>query len=102
MNILMDIDENGSVSFVSYPQGAEIFMDGVDQVIKTPAIVTDVPAGGHEYVLKLAGYKDSQGSTIVLEGATSGVTVNLIPASDNGLIAGAALMGAGVLVIAMA
>lgn len=83
----------GSVSFVSYPPGAEIFMDGVDQEIKTPAIVTYVPAGEHSYVLKLAGYKDYPNSITVMENQTTDVTVNLLPASNDGLLAGLGLIG---------
>lgn len=83
----------GSVSFVSYPPGAEIFMDGVDQAVKTPAIVTNVPAGSHIYILKLAGYRDYQGSINVLESQTAGVSANLIPVSSKGLLIGLTLMG---------
>lgn len=92
----------GSVSFVSYPPGAGIFMDGVDQEVKTPAIVTNVPAGAHEYVLKLAGYRDYQGIMTVQESQTAGASANLIPVSSRGWLIGLSLMGLGVLGVVMA
>lgn len=91
----------GSVSFVSYPPGAEIFMDGVDQVVKTPAIVTNVPAGSHEYILELAGYHDHQGIITVLESQTAGVSGNLIPVSSRGPSIGLAVIGLGIIGVAM-
>ena len=83
----------GGVMFVSYPSGAEVFMDGMDQGIVTPAVITEIPAGVHAYTLKLAGYNDSTGSVEVKENQIAGVTVNLVPASSKGLLAGLALMG---------
>lgn len=92
----------GSVSFASYPPGAEIFMDGMDQVVKTPAIVTNVPAGAHAYVLKLQGYRDYQSSITVLESQTVGTSANLMPVSDRGLLVGLTLMGLGTLGVVIA
>jgi len=92
----------GSVSFASYPPGAEIFMDGMDQEVKTPAIVTVIPVGSHAYVLKLAGYKDYQGSITVLESQTVLVSVNMIPVSSKGLLVGLTLMGLGVVGVVIA
>jgi len=92
----------GSVSFVSYPAGAEVFMDGVDQGVKTPAIVTNVPAGSHAYVLKLAGYQDYQGIITVLESQTVGTSANLIPVSSKGFLTGLTLMGLGIVGVVVA
>lgn len=92
----------GSVSFVSYPPGAEIFMDGVDQEVKTPVIVTNVPAGSHAYILKLAGYMDYQGIITVLESQTAGAADNLIPVSSRGWLVGLTLMGLGILGVVIA
>lgn len=48
----------GELKFISVPPGAEIFIDGVDQVTRTPCTVMDIPEGSHTYRLVLAGYKD--------------------------------------------
>lgn len=87
----------GSVNIVSYPPGAEIFMDGMDQEVKSPAIVTIVPAGEHEYVLKLSGYRDYQGSITVLDSQTVQAPANLIPINNRGLLVGLSLMMFGTL-----
>ena len=102
MNTMTDACLLGSVSFASYPPGAEIFMDGVDQGVKTPAIVTNVPAGSHLYILKIAGYRDYQGSINVLESQTAGAVANLIPVSSKGLFVGLTLMGLGIVGVVVA
>jgi len=102
MNTMADACLLGSVNFVSYPPGAEIFMDGVDQGVKTPAIVTNVPAIPHEYVLKLAGYRDYQGSITVLESQTAGASANMIPVSSKGLLVGLTFMGLAIVGVVVA
>ena len=69
----------GNISFVSIPEGAEIFIDGVDQLIRTPETITDVPAGSHTYTLKLSGYYDYTGTVEVQENQISIVIAILIP-----------------------
>lgn len=66
----------GNISFISYPGGAEVFIDGTDQGIKTPANVTDVPIGMHTFTVRLDGYNDFSGAVEVLENQT----VNALPA----------------------
>ena len=66
----------GSISFISYPGGGEVFIDGMDQGIKTPAVVTDVPTGMHTFTVRLEGYNDFSGTVEVLENQT----VNVPPA----------------------
>jgi len=66
----------GNISFISYPGGAEVFIDGTDQGIKTPAVVTDVPIGMHTFTVRLDGYNDFSGTVEVLENQT----VNAQPA----------------------
>lgn len=70
----------GSISFVSTPPGAEIFIDGADQGVMTPNTAMNVPAGDHIYVLKLAGYDDYSGTVSVISGQTASVTTTLIAA----------------------
>ena len=66
----------GNISFISYPDEAEVFIDGTDQGIKTPAVVTDVPIGMHTFTVRQDGYNDFSGTVEVLENQT----VNAQPA----------------------
>lgn len=88
----------GSISFLSTPPGAEIFLDGKDQNIKTPATITDVPAGTHKYALKLSNYKDYTGSVQVQENQTAKVSAIFEKEGiGTGTLIGITLLGAGVL-----
>lgn len=69
----------GSASFSSTPPGAEIFLDGVDQGVKTPVTITDIPTGSHDYSLTLSGFLDSTGTVQVIENQIAEVSVPLIP-----------------------
>ncbi len=80
----------GSIHFVSLPEGAEIFIDGADQGVRTSYTVTDIPSGDHAFTLKLAGYNDFAGSVTVAGGSVIEVYVQLTPLST----------GAGALYIA--
>ena len=69
----------GSIQFVSVPVGAEIFLDGADQGVKTPITVTNITAGAHTFTLKLTGYNDASGSVTVLGGSVIQVYMALSP-----------------------
>ena len=71
----------GSISFISYPGGGEVFIDGMDQGIKTPAVVTDVPTGMHTFTVRLEGYNDFSGTVEVLENQTVMLHAILTPAT---------------------
>lgn len=58
----------GDVQFVSVPSGAEIFIDGKTTSQKTPMTVTGIPAGDHNWILKLTGYNDSSSKVTVPSG----------------------------------
>ena len=60
----------GSVSFVSSPPGAEIYIDGHDQGAVTPYTISGIPAGDHTYTLKKPGYNDITGTVSVTQGQT--------------------------------
>jgi hypothetical protein len=78
----------GSISFASSPSGADIYLDGTLQAVKTPSTITSVSTGSHSYTLKLSGYNDSTGSVTVTSGGTSNLSVTLTPtATYNGWIA---------------
>lgn len=70
----------GNISFTSTPPGAEIFLDGIDQGVKTPNTVSSIPVGTHAYMLRLAGYNDYTGSIDVTLNQTAAVTASLIAA----------------------
>jgi len=78
--VLLKVGALGSISFASVPEGAEIFLDGEDQSVRTPVTITDVPAGSHTYTLKLSGYNDFAGTVDVLKDQTANVSAELIPA----------------------
>lgn len=69
----------GSIQFVSLPVGAEVFLDGADQGVKTPVTITNISSGAHTFTLKLAGYNDASGSVTVIGGSTVQVYMELSP-----------------------
>lgn len=75
----LPIVAKGSIKFINTPPGAEVFLDGTYQGVKTPVTITDIPAGSHEYSLKLAGFLDSTGTVQVVENQTADVSAALIP-----------------------
>ena len=75
--ISFEVPPAGSISFSSVPGGTEIFLDGQDQGVQTPATITDVPAGSHTYALKLANYNDYTGTVNVIEDQTVQVSATL-------------------------
>jgi len=72
----------GSIKFTSTISGAEVFLDGTDQGVKTPVTITDIPAGSHEYSLKLAGFLDYTGTVQVVENQTVEASAALVPAES--------------------
>jgi len=69
--------KTGSASFTSNPPGAEIYIDGENQLVRTPATLTNVSVGTHTYTLKLAGYNDYTGVVLVEENMTAQVSASL-------------------------
>lgn len=67
----------GDVQFVSVPSGADIYVDNVVLGTQTPMTVAGIPAGPHNWTLKLVGYNDSQGNVIVQSGGLASVYVTL-------------------------
>lgn len=48
----------GAIDVSSTPEGAELFIDGADQNIKTPANITDLAEGSYTIKLTLTGYQE--------------------------------------------
>jgi hypothetical protein len=80
------IHSTGSISFSSTPSGADIYLDGTLQTLKTPATITGVSAGSHSYTLRLTGYTDATGAVTVTAGQTATVSVTLTPVATTGSI----------------
>jgi hypothetical protein len=76
--------EYGYLTIDSFPTGAEIWVDNVDEGI-TPKTYHDLPlnTGPHSVVLKLSGYQDSTSPVTIYSGQTTPLFVNLIPLSSN-------------------
>lgn len=87
----------GSIKFVSVPPNAEIFIDGVDQGVKTPFTAPGIPAGPHSITVKFAGYKDASESVTVAAGSTEQVFINMTAISRPGKTGIGTILGLGLL-----
>ncbi len=76
----------GSISFSSSPSGADIYIDGTLQSVKTPSTISNVSPGSHSYTIHLSGYTDATGTTTVTAGQTATVSVTLVPIVTTGSI----------------
>jgi hypothetical protein len=68
----------GTLSISSTPTGAEIYTDNIFRGY-APLTLTDVAAGTHTVMAKMAGYKDASVTVSVSMGATDPVVVSLSP-----------------------
>lgn len=68
--------QTGNVSFSSIPPGAEIFIDGMDQLTTTPNTITGLSPGTHTYELILVGYNTATGSFTISSGQTTVVPIS--------------------------
>lgn len=92
----------GTLSITSDPPNAKVIIDGTDVGKVTPAIVKDLTAESHTYLLKLAGYKDFGGVVTITAGWTKAVTATLEQieggaTTGGGIGAGTALLAVGAL-----
>lgn len=72
----------GNVNFTTTPDGASIFIDDQEQMGKfTPATITDLPIGSHQFTLKYPGRNDATGVINVVGGVTSYVYVDMVTTS---------------------
>jgi hypothetical protein len=70
------LQPTGSLSIVTIPGGADIYIDGIKQSDKTPAII-DIPIGQHIYRLTYFGYIDEEGMVPIQEGQTYDLFVTM-------------------------
>jgi hypothetical protein len=66
-------EETGELEILSQPQGAAIYVNGVDQKATTPCKFTRVPPGTYTIKLTLRGYKDWEEQVTVEKGKTTRV-----------------------------
>jgi hypothetical protein len=67
----------GTLTITSDPPNAKVILDGDDIGKVTPAIVKDLTAEKHTYLLKLEGYKDAGAVFTIVEGFTKTINVSL-------------------------
>jgi hypothetical protein len=69
-------DTTGEILVVSTPSGAELFLDNTFRGI-TPATLSDIPAGSHVVMARLAGYTDASQTVTVTGGQSTPVALGL-------------------------
>jgi len=74
----------GTLAINSYPPGAEVFVNDVDQQTQTPVTFGDVPAGSYSIKLTLENYDDWDSTVQVEAGKTTTVTAFLTPSGGGG------------------
>ena len=89
----------GSLSVISTPPGAQVYIDGVMKGI-TPTTIPGLSPGAHAIVLKMEGYQDLTTSITVTTGQTSEYSTGLSKnAKTPGFEVLAAVLSLGVLVV---
>ena len=77
----------GSISVVSVPAGASVWLDGKITGYKTPVTLTGISAGSHTVRCSMTGYTDSSQDVTVTAGQTTEVVLNLpVPGAATGSI----------------
>jgi hypothetical protein len=79
MNLDHSFTDPGNISVVSDPDGAAIWLDGINQSVTTPSVLTNIQIGKHSLVFNLTGYIPDTVQVNVLGSQTSYVKRTLIP-----------------------
>ncbi len=66
----------GTLNIISVPEGAKIFLDGVDTLLITPNTFT-INSGIHNYRLSLNSYLDISGTIDVIEAQQTNLVITL-------------------------
>ncbi len=103
-SITIQAQDVGSAHIVSIPDGAKVYIDGIEQVgVTTPATINNIPSVPFEYTYKLIkpGYIDSEGSLFITAGQTYNVTVTMCKISSDlwPLLLGLAFTGSIILMM---
>lgn len=75
---------SGILSVESDPESAKVLIDGITHTGLTPCVITGVPAGEHEIILRLSGYQDWIESVDIEDGERYEVEADLAPALSGG------------------
>jgi hypothetical protein len=70
----------GSLSVITTPAGAAIYLDGIQRGV-SPAAIPGLEAGNHMILLRLQGYQDLSAPVSVTAGTTSEFSTGLTPVS---------------------
>jgi len=73
----------GSVSFITTPEGADIYLDDIYQEIKTPCIVDNVPIGIHSFKLELNDYNTIFGNIDIKENQLIYIIIEMTSLIEN-------------------
>lgn len=76
----------GGLSINSSPDGAKIFIDGEDQKLVTPAVISGLTSGDHKYKMTLPGYADMEGSFTMILGQSTSVYAMFTQSKDYGTV----------------
>lgn len=90
----------GALEIYSTPPIARVFLDGADTQKVTPAAITNLTSGDHNYKLVLSGYQDASGTFTIEPGQTTiGLVLmsKTVEGAGTGTIIGIGLLGAGAL-----
>ena len=90
----------GTLNIISIPEGAKIFLDGVDTTFIAPYSFLELSGGIHKYRLSLNSYLDIAGTVEVIENQQSTLVVTLPDDFYNKLIT-LTMVGLGLSVVAM-
>ena len=83
---LINSKTTGALSINSLPEDAEIFIDGEDRKITTPAVIPGITPGDHKYKMTLPGYVDMSGSFTMILGQSTSVFATFTQLKDFGTL----------------
>ena len=89
----------GAIDVSSTPAGAELFIDGTDQNVKTPTNITDLSEGSYTIKLTLTGYQEWAVTVKIKAGQTTYLSAGLITLAPPPSQAGKYLAAGGLLLI---
>ncbi len=78
--------ETGAVHVSSVPQGSGILVDGILSQLKTPALITGLAPGDHEFKVLASGYRAQTETVSVEAGGTSRISFSLLPIAGTGFV----------------
>ncbi len=76
----------GALVIQSTPTGANIFIDGKDTKMVTPATISDLTKGEHKYKLTLPGHDEATGSFTMTLGQVTNVQHTFVQMKDFGTV----------------